>query len=215
MRTLSEHESKALLAAHGVPLPPERLVADADAAVAAALEVGLPVAAKLNGDGIAHKTERGLVRLGLTDEAAVRRAATDLLAAATPDDGEVGVLIAPMVSGSRELIAGLHTDDQFGPSIMLGIGGVLAEAIADVAFRLAPLTDADADDLVDDLRTTAVLGEFRGGAPVDRDALRRLLVGLGQVPAAHPEVRSIDLNPVIVADDGSLTAVDALVEVLS
>src|SRR4051794_35895219 len=103
--TLSEAESKALLAQHGVPMPAEQVVADADFAAAAADAIGYPVVAKLCGDGIAHKTERGLVRLALGDGAAVRAAATELLAAATPDDGEVGVLVAPMLRGNRELIA--------------------------------------------------------------------------------------------------------------
>ena len=99
-RTLSEQDSKQLLAEYGVPIAGERVVATPDAAVAAAEELGYPVVAKLNGDAIAHKTERGLVRLGLVDVAAVEKAASDLLAAATPDDGEVSVLVAPMISGS-------------------------------------------------------------------------------------------------------------------
>ena len=96
--------------------------------------------AKLNGDAIAHKTERGLVRLGLADAAAVRQAAGELLAAATPDDGDVAVLVAPMIRGNRELIAGVLRDPQFGPTVMLGVGGILAEAVADVVFRPAPST---------------------------------------------------------------------------
>src|SRR4051794_15296535 len=104
-RTLSEADSKELLRAQGVPVLDERIVDDADAAAAAADAIGYPVVAKLCGDAIAHKTERGLVRLNLTDAAQTRAAASELLAAATPDDGEVGVLVAPMVKGNRELIA--------------------------------------------------------------------------------------------------------------
>src|SRR5690349_17188354 len=107
MPTLSEADSKRLLAHHGVPVLDERLAASPDEAATAAAAIGFPVVAKLCGAAIAHKTERGLVRLGLADEAAVRAAAGDLLAAATPEDGDVGVLVAPMVSGKRELIAGL------------------------------------------------------------------------------------------------------------
>src|SRR5262245_28797609 len=105
--TLSEADSKQLLAHHGVPLLPERVVATADEAVTAANEIGMPVVAKRCGAAIAHKTERGLVRLNLADAAAVHTAATELLGSATPDDGEVGVLVAPMVRGNREFIAGL------------------------------------------------------------------------------------------------------------
>ena len=157
-RTLPEDESKALLAAYGIPFAPERAVADADGAVAAADELGYPVVAKLNGEGIAHKTERGLVKLNLADAEAVRQAADDLLAAATPEDGEVTVLVAPFLKANRELIAGIHRDPQFGPTVMVGIGGILTEALADVAFRLAPFDQVDAEDMLDQLRTQALLG---------------------------------------------------------
>src|SRR5438477_12129132 len=171
MSTLSEVDSKRLLARCGVPVLEEHTAADPDAAVAAAERLGFPVVAKLCGDTIAHKTERGLVRLGLRDAESVRAAATELLAAARPDDGPVEVLVAPMVRGTRELIAGLGRDPQFGPCVMLGVGGVLAEAVGDVVFRLAPITDRDAQDMIDDLATQRILGPFRGEPPIDRDAL--------------------------------------------
>jgi len=213
-RTLSEAESKALLARHGVPVLDERLAADADAAVAAAEELGYPVVAKLCGDAIAHKTERGLVRLRLGDAEAVRRAAAELLAAARPEDGATGVLVAPMVAGNRELIAGLNRDPQFGMTVMLGVGGILAEAVADVAFRLVPVSRVDAEELIDDLRTQALLGELRGEPPVDREALVDVVVGLSAAAEANPDLVSADVNPLIVVD-GRPVAVDALVEVAS
>lgn len=212
MPTLSEAESKRLLAAHGVPVAEEAVVADADGAVAAAERLGFPVVAKLCGDAIAHKTERGLVRLGLADAEAVRRAADELLAASRPEDGEVGVLVAPMVSGNRELIAGLSLDPQFGMTVMLGVGGILAEAVADVTFRLVPLDRTDALEMVEQLRTQALLGPFRGEPAVDRDAVVDVLVGLSAAAEAHPELVSADLNPLIV-HEGRPIAVDALVEV--
>lgn len=210
--TLSEAESKALLAPYGVPVPDERVVQDPAAAAVAATEVGYPVVAKLCGDRIAHKTERGLVRLALGDAAAVEAAATELLAAARADDGDVGVLVAPMVTGNRELIAGMSRDAQFGPTVMLGVGGILAEAVADVAIALVPLDAADAEDLIDALATRKLLGEFRGEPAVDRAAVVEVLTALSRVAEAHPEVQSIDLNPLIISD-GRPVAVDALVEV--
>jgi succinyl-CoA synthetase beta subunit len=212
MPTLSEAESKRLLASHGVPVLEERLVADPENAVTAAEELGYPVVAKLCGDAIAHKTERGLVRLRLGDAAAVRDATAELLAAGRPEDGVTGVLVAPMVSGNRELIAGLVRDEQFGPAVMLGVGGVLAEAVADVAFRLVPLTRLDAAELVDSLATQALLGPFRGEPAVDREALADVLVGLSSAAEADDSLVSVDLNPLIVVD-GRPVAVDALVEV--
>ena len=211
MPTLSEADSKRLLARYGVPVLEERTAGDPDAAVSAAEHIGYPVVAKLCGAGIAHKTERGLVRLGLNDAASVRAAAADLLALARPDDGAVEVLVAPMVRGNRELIAGLVADPQFGPCVMLGVGGVLAEALGDVVFRLAPITDRDAQDMIDGLATQRILGPFRGEPAIDRDALSRVLVGLSRVSEAEPNIVAVDVNPLLVAD-GIPFAVDALVE---
>lgn len=209
--TLSEHESKKLLARHGVPCAPERLVTSPGAAAASAEEIGFPVAVKLCGAAIAHKTERGLVRLGLADGRAVHDAAAALLAAALPEDGAVGILVASMVEGNRELIAGCVDDDVFGRCVMVGVGGILTEAIEDVSFRLAPLTQPDAEEMIEDLATQAILGEFRGEVALDRDALATLLVGLSDAFCSNPEIVSIDVNPLIVSA-GIPVAVDALVE---
>ncbi len=211
-RTLSEADSKAKLAPFGVRFAEERLVDTPAEAVAAARDLGFPVVAKLNGDAIAHKTERGLVRLGLADAAAVEAAAGELLAAAGPDDGAVQVLVAPMLRGNRELIAGLARDPQFGITVVVGLGGILAEAIADVAIRTVPITRTDAHEMVDDLATQALLGSFRGEPPVDREALVDTLVALSDAAVADPSIVSADLNPLIVVD-GVPIAVDALVEV--
>jgi acetyl-CoA synthetase (ADP-forming) len=212
--TLSEDASKRLLAAHGVPVPDERVVGTAGEAAAAATEIGFPVVVKLCGDAIAHKTERGLVRLGLVSAGAVETAGAELLAAARPDDGAVGLLVAPMVRGTRELIAGLNLDPQFGMTVMLGIGGVLAEAIADVVFRLVPIDRVDAGEMIDDLATQALLGPFRGEPAVDRERLSDVLVGLSDLAEARADLASVDLNPLIV-NDGVPVAVDALVELRS
>jgi acetyl-CoA synthetase (ADP-forming) len=212
--TLSEAASKALLADHGVPVAPERLVQTADEAVVAAAELGFPVVAKLCGAGIAHKTERGLVRLGLRDESSVREAAIALLALATPADGDVGVLVGSMVKGNRELIAGVVRDPQFGPCVMLGVGGISAEALGDVAFRLVPLTRVDAEELIDDLRNQALLGPLRGEPAVDRERLADVVMGLAALAGSRADVVSVDVNPLIVAG-GVPVAVDALVELAS
>jgi acetyltransferase len=209
--TLSESASKALLAPYGLPTPDERVVATVAEAIAAAQAIGFPVVAKLEGDAIAHKTERGLVRLGLADESAIETAATELLAAARPDDGDVRLLIAPMVTGNRELIIGLLRDPQFGPTVMLGVGGILAEAVADVVFRPAPLDHVTAGEMLDDLATQRLLGAFRGEAAVDRAAIARMLVGLGRLAVERPDVATVDVNPLIITPDGAPVAVDALV----
>ena len=210
--TLSEAASKALLRDHGVPLADEREAHSAAEAVAAAGDLGHPVVLKLCGASIAHKTERGLVKLRLTDGAAVHAAATELLGAATPDDGEVSLLVAPMVSGSRELIAGVVRDPQFGANVMLGVGGILAEAVADVQFRPAPISSIDAAEMIDGLVAQKLLGAFRGEAAVDRRQLSAVLLGLSELATARPDVLAVDVNPLIVTTGGAVVAVDALVE---
>jgi acetyltransferase len=213
-RTLSEHASKLLLRDFGIPLAREVLAITPAEAASAAEQIGFPVVLKLCGDAIAHKTERGLVRLGLGDAAAVRAAAAELLAAARPEDGEVSLLVAEMVAGKRELIAGLVRDPQFGPCVLLGLGGILTEALGDVAFAAAPLSREDARALVGRLRASHLVTKpFRGEPAGDAEAIAEVLVALGRVGAERPDVASVDLNPILLrARDGHPVAVDALVE---
>lgn len=212
-RTLSEAASKQFLAPFGIPFAQEHQVSSAEEAVVAAEKIGFPVVVKLGGDNIAHKTERGLVRLRLQDGESVRAAASELLSAATPDDGDVHVLVAPMVSGSRELIAGVLVDPQFGPTVMLGVGGIMAEVIKDVVFRPAPLTEEIARDMVHSLRMQDLLSEFRGEAAVNIQQVVNCLLGLSRVAVEKQEVISVDINPLIISAQGNVVAVDALVEV--
>lgn len=209
--TLSEHESKQLLAEHGIAVPPERLAATSDEAVRAAAELGHPVVAKLCGRGIAHKSERNLVRLDLRDPAAVARAADELLAARREGEDDARVLIQPMARGRREVIAGLVRDAQFGPCVMVGLGGIFAEALEDVAFAVAPLEPGDAADLVDALENRKVLDAFRGEPAADLAELGRILEALGRIGLERDDVASIDLNPLVI-DEGHPVVVDALVE---
>jgi acetyltransferase len=174
--------------------------------------MGYPVVAKLNGDSIAHKTERGLVRLKLADRASVEQAATELLAMASPEDGEVQLLIAKMIDGSRELIVGMVHDPAFGNTAMLGVGGIFAEVIQDVVFAPMPIDLIDAQRMIEALKYQAILKDFRGEEAVDTDSLARAIVALSTACDKHPEIVSIDINPLIVQREGTLVAVDALVE---
>lgn len=212
MPTLSEAASKQLLAGFGVPFAPERIVGSAEDAVGAADDLGYPVVVKLGGTGIAHKTERGLVRLDLASAEQVRDAAAALLGSATPEDGDVHLLVAPMLRATRELIAGLHHDPQFGMTVMLGVGGIIAEAVADVSFRLVPIERVDAEEMLDDLALQRLLGPFRGEPAVDRAAVAGVLLGLSEAARSRDDIASADLNPLLVVD-GRPVAVDALVEV--
>ncbi len=210
--TLSESDSKSLLSSYSIPFAPELKTTSAAQAVSAAEQLGYPVVVKLGGDKIAHKTERGLVRLRLNNADAVSEAATSLLAAATPADGEVHLLVAPMIGGTRELIAGMLVDPQFGPTVMLGIGGVMAEVIADVAFRPAPVDEAGAASMIDSLRMQGLLEAFRGEPAVNRGQLISTIVGLSRVAMERDDIVSVDVNPLIVRENGDVVAVDALVE---
>ncbi|MEY5152522.1 MAG: hypothetical protein RLZZ551_1071 [Actinomycetota bacterium] len=213
MSTLSEFASKEILARHGLPILQERVVASSSEVSGVLAQMSLPVVAKLCGPSIAHKTERGLVKLNLQTIDDVCKAVDNLLAAAVPADGQVEVLIAPMVKSSREFIAGVVRDAQFGSNVMLGVGGVLAEAIADVVFRPVPLSVHDAHEMVSELRSQKLLGEFRGEPAVSVDALVSVLMALSRVSVDRSDIASIDLNPLLVTGTGEVVAVDALVEI--
>ena len=212
-RTMSEALSKQLLTPFGFPFAAEVVVSTAIEAGNAADAMGYPVVAKLNGDLIAHKTERGLVRLGLANRVAVEHAASELLLMATSDDGAVQLLIAKMINGSRELIVGMVRDPAFGKTAMLGVGGIFAEVIEDVVFAPMPIDVVAAKGMIKALKYQAFLKDFRGEGSVDTDALSRSLVALSAACDAHPEIVSIDINPLIVQRDGTIVAVDALVEI--
>jgi acyl-CoA synthetase (NDP forming) len=213
---LTEVASKALLARYGVTLPPEALATSEAAAVAAAQSIGGAVALKVQSPDILHKTEAGAVMLGLSGEAAVRDGYRTVLAdaqAAHPNAKIDGVLVQAMARHGREIILGVTRDPDFGPMLMVGLGGIHVEVLKDVAFAPVPLGTEDAVDLIGQLKGAALLDAVRGEAAADRDALARLMVALSRFAADHADrIAEIDLNPVIVHPAGEgLTIVDALI----
>jgi acetyl-CoA synthetase (ADP-forming) len=211
-RILSEYESKQWLRSYGVPTVDEELAETPEEAAAAASRLGFPAVVKLCAEGLAHKTERGWVRLGLADPRAVRTAARELLEAREAETASACLLVQPMLSGRRELIVGLVRDRQFGPCVMLGIGGIFAELYRDVVFRVAPIDGRDALEMIRELAGARLLGPFRGEPEVERDRLVSLLIGVARLGIEHPEVLSVDVNPLLVCG-AEPVAVDALVEV--
>jgi acetyl coenzyme A synthetase (ADP forming)-like protein len=201
-RWLSPEETRGLLSAYGVPLVPERFAESADEAVAAAGELGFPAVVKTAVAG-AHKTETGGVALDLRDAAAVREAVERI---GTP------VIVQPLVRGGAELLAGAMQDPVFGPLVALGPGGTMAELIGDATFRLTPLTDADARELVHGGKAGRLVTGFRGAPPADADALEQLLLRISLLIEEHPAVAELDLNPVLALAHGCV-AVDARVRV--
>jgi len=213
-------ESTRLLAAYSIPIAPALLARNADEAAAAArpfLAEGLGVVAKILSPDIVHKSEVGGVRLNLTSERAVRDAVVDILAraqAVRPDARITGVTIHPMVLRlkARELIAGIADDPTFGPVIVFGRGGTAVEVIGDKALALPPLDLALARELIGRTRVSRVLKAYRDVPAADVDAVALLLVKLAQLAADLPELRELDLNPVL-ADQNGLIAVDARIAV--
>ena len=207
----SERESLELLRAAGLPVVAMRVAADANEAVAAAEEMGYPVVVKADAPGLAHKSDAGAVALGIADADGVRRAFADVADAARRAGATVlGALVAPMVGPGLELIVGARRDPQYGPAILVGVGGILAEALDDVAIRLAPVGEDDAHEMLRELRAAALLTGVRGRPGIDRDALAALIGDLARFMDERSDIVEIDLNPVIATPDG-VVAVDALV----
>jgi acyl-CoA synthetase (NDP forming) len=199
---LDAWQTRRLLDAYGLPLVAERLAATPDAAVEAARELGYPVVVKTAAAG-AHKTEQGGVILDLGADAAVRAAAEKIGGS---------VLVQPFVRGGAELLAGAVQDPVFGPLVAFGPGGVLAELIGEAQFRLAPLTDLDAGDLVRSGKAGRLVAGFRGTPPADEASVVDLLLRLSLLADDLPEVVELDLNPVLALPDRCV-ALDARVRV--
>ncbi len=213
---LCEHRARPLLAAYGIGAENAgRLVQSAQDALAAAQAIGRPVALKVQSNDIPHKTEAGAVALNLSGDA-VGDAFERILASAkryAPSAQIDGVLVQPMAAEGREVILGINRDPTWGPMLMVGLGGILVEAIGDVALAPVPLDETSARALIGRLKAAQVLGAYRGAPAADIDALAALMVELSQFAADHADsIAQIDLNPVIVhaAGDG-VSIVDALI----
>jgi len=212
--TLTEREAKAVLALYGVPVIGEQLVQDAAAAASAAASLGYPVAMKVESPDIPHKTEAGVIRLNLNSEAELRTAFDAVMAnagKAAPRARINGVLIQPMAPAGLEMMAGGRIDEQFGPLIVAGLGGVMVELMKDTALDLAPVTRMEARGMLDRLRGRKALDGFRAMAPVDVAVLSDVVVRLSEFAADQRDlIREFDVNPLICAGE-RIVAVDALI----
>jgi acetyl coenzyme A synthetase (ADP forming)-like protein len=209
-RWLHPLEVDAMLRAAGIGAPTTIVAMSSDAAMEGAMSLGFPVAVKAYGPDLLHKSDVGGVRLGLTHEYAVVAAYESL--AASLGDAMTGVLIQPMVAGGVEMMLGATWQPSFGHVIAAGAGGTLVELLADVAFRIHPLTDRDAHEMLDAVRCTKLLKGYRGHAPVDAPALHDAVLRLSALLEICPEIREIDLNPLKVLEHG-VSAVDARIRV--
>jgi len=198
-----------VLRAYDVPVIDEAVALTHLDAVTHAKRFGFPVVVKGHGFRLTHKTERGLVRTGICSETELLNA-LEAIEAAAGDDLE-GYLVQPQIEGNREFVAGLFRDRQFGPVVMFGIGGIFTEALQDVVFQIAPITRSEALHAIDEIHAQPMLGAFRSQKAVDRETITGVLEGLSRLAADFPEIREVDINPLIAGADGRLTAVDALI----
>ena len=208
---LTEVESKQILAEEGIPVAHAQLAATREEAMAAARQIGLPVAIKIVSPDITHKSDVGGVKLGLNSEEEVAAAFDEIVETARraqPKAAVLGVSVQKMARPGVEVIMGMTTDPQFGPVLMFGLGGVFVEVLKDVAFRIVPLEARDARQMIRYIQGFPVLEGFRGQEPADLAALENMLMRLSAFVEEHPEIQELDLNPIFAYKDGAL-AVDA------
>jgi acyl-CoA synthetase (NDP forming) len=207
---LSPGATEELLKAGGIPTAEARFARSADQAAAAAAAIGFPVVLKAAGESIVHKTEIGGVKLGIDSEQRARAVYADF--AARLGTTLEGVLVQKMVPAGVEMVVGAINDAAFGPLVMAGTGGIFVELVGDTVFRLCPLTDSDAEEMVEEMKGRVLLRGYRGSAPADERAFREVLLRVSQLAAACPEIQEMDLNPVLVLGTGAV-AVDARIRV--
>ncbi len=212
---LSEVEAKEVLREAGVPATATTLATTREQARDQAEAMGYPVVLKVVSPGIAHKSDVGGVKLNLLNRDAVGAAFDEIMAnarRAEPSANILGVSVQQMAKQGTEVIIGMTTDPQFGPVMMFGLGGIMVEVLKDVSFRLVPLSDRDAGQMIDEIKGRPVLSGVRGQPPADIDALKKAILQVSQFVENHPEVRELDLNPVFAYPDGAI-AVDARIVV--
>lgn len=215
-RTLSERESKQLLSRYGIPVVEETAAASFDEAIAAADKIGYPVVLKVDSPDIAHKTEAGAVRIGITNQDELMHAFHEVMNNAkkyAPHALIKGVLIQKMIRDAREVIVGLSYDPQFGPVVMFGLGGVFVEVLKDVSLRVAPLSRTDAEEMIKEIKGHKLLKPFRGKPAADTEGIIDVLLKLSLLATDLGDaISEIDINPLMVMGRGEgVIAADALV----
>jgi acetyltransferase len=203
---LLETESRDILERYGLPLPEAELICSVDEISEAVLKIPYPLAMKVVCPDIIHKSDSGGIKLNLKGEEEVQKAFEEIMinvCKVTARDRVLGTLVSPMVAEGQECIIGMIRDPQFGPVIMFGLGGIFVEVLQDVAFRVAPLTNKDIDEMIKEIKGYKVLTGIRGKKPKDIEAIRHILARLSDVAIDNPEIEEIDLNPVIIHEKGA------------
>jgi acetyl-CoA synthetase (ADP-forming) len=207
--TLSEYESKVILASYQIPVTREIMAESSDEVITAAHEIGYPVVMKGCAPDITHKTEKGLIRTDIRDDREALDTFNDIMAGMNGIKG-AAALVQEMIRGKRELVVGLIRDPQFGPCVMFGLGGIFTEILKDVSFRLAPLEKRDALEMMGEIKAHKILDAIRGMDAVDREILSEMLINVGRIGTENDTIKEIDINPVIISGSRPI-AVDALI----
>jgi acetyl-CoA synthetase (ADP-forming) len=205
---LSEYESTLVLASYGLPVTAEILVSTPGELRQAAAQIGYPLVIKACSADMAHKTEKGLIRLDIRNDAEALTAFDEIVAQMNGDAKTV--LVQQMIRGQRELVIGLTRDPQFGPCVMFGLGGIFTEVLNDTVFRVAPLEKHDALDMMQEIKAHKILEAVRGLEAVNREVLADMLITVGRIGLENDSIKEIDINPLIISK-GQPVAVDALV----
>ena len=201
-----ETESRELLRAYGVSLPRAEFVRSGKEAAGAGARLGFPLAMKVVSPDILHKSDAGGVKLDLRDEKEAEKAFGEIMEKAstvTAKERVLGAMLSPMAPKGQECITGMIRDPQFGPVIMFGLGGIFVEVLQDVSFRVAPMTEQDMDEMVREIKGYKLLTGVRGERAGDIGAVKDILAKLNEIAVDNPEIREIDLNPVIVHEKGA------------
>ncbi|HAG11294.1 MAG TPA: acetyl-CoA synthetase [Desulfotomaculum sp.] len=203
-KLLFEDEVKRLLAINGVAVTPCEVAHNEDQAVQLAEKFGYPAVLKIHSIAYTHKSDCGGVKLNLPDGNSVRAAFREIRAAVADQEPEISVTVQPMASAGTEVIIGVTTDNHFGKVIMFGLGGVFAEIFEDVTFRLIPITRKDAFDMLGSVKGNILLEGYRGNPPADRETLVDVLLKVSKLIEKNAEIKELDLNPVVVYENGLL-----------
>jgi acetate---CoA ligase (ADP-forming) subunit beta len=208
---LTEVESKELLKKAGIPVVEAKLARSKKEAVSISREMGFPVVLKISSSDVVHKSDSGGVKLGLANAAQVGKAYSEIISSvkqAYPEAQIQGVSVQPMAPPGVEVIVGMSKDPQFGPVLMFGLGGILVEVLKDVSFRIVPVTERDAREMIREIKGYPILEGYRGQKPASIPALERLIVNLSQFVEKNPQIKELDLNPIFAYSDKAV-AVDA------
>ncbi|MBW1763239.1 MAG: acetate--CoA ligase family protein [Deltaproteobacteria bacterium] len=208
---LTEIEAKQMFSEAGITCTDTRLAATKDEAVSLSEEMGYPVVLKISSVDITHKSDAGGVKVNLNDKAEVEKAFDDIMTsckAGYPDANIEGIAVQPMAKAGTEIIMGMIQDSQFGPVLMFGLGGVLVEILKDVAFRVVPLQERDAKEMIEEIKGYKLLEGYRGSEPVDISFLEQTIMKLSEFVDSTPEIAELDMNPVFAYSNGAMV-VDA------